>query len=92
MPPRSRRGKATFSRTLRESKRAPFWKTMVMRLRIALMPSSLEGGDLLTIDADGTRIRGEKAHQHAQGHRFAHATAAQNTEGLAAIHIKAHVL
>ena len=51
-----------------------------------------ESCDLLTLDANGARIRLEEAHQHAQRHRFAYAAAAQNAEGLAAIHCEAHVL
>ena len=39
-PPRSRSGKAMFSKTESESKSAPLWKTMVTRLRISFMPSS----------------------------------------------------
>src|SRR5208283_1031427 len=37
----SRRGKATFSPTDKESKRAPFWNTMVTFLRISSSCSSL---------------------------------------------------
>ena len=49
-------------------------------------------GNLLAFDANGALIRLEEAHQHAQGDRLAHAAAAQDAEGLAAIHIEAHVL
>jgi hypothetical protein len=88
-PPRSRNGKATFSRTLSESKRAPFWKTMVTRLRMACMPS-LSSRPVISWPStlDGPGIRLEKAHQQAQSHRFAHAAAAQNAERLAAVHVR----
>jgi hypothetical protein len=44
-----------------------------------------ETGNLLPLDANGTRIRLEEPHQHAQRHRLADAVAAQNAKGLAAI-------
>ena len=47
---------------------------------------------LFALDTDGPGIRLQKTHQHTQGHRLAHAAAAQNAEGLAAIYKKAHVL
>jgi len=41
-PASLRSAKATFSRTLIESNKAPFWKTMVTRLRIGVHPSFIE--------------------------------------------------
>ena len=59
---------------------------------MARISSSLRVGDLLAFDMNRARIGLEKAHQHAQRHRLAHPAAAQNAEGLAAIHREAHVL
>ena len=42
MSPRSRRGKATFSPTVMESKRAPFWKTMETLRRMSWSCFSLK--------------------------------------------------
>jgi hypothetical protein len=50
-----------------------------------------ETGDLLALDANGAGIGLEKAHEHAQGDGFAHAAAAEDAEGLAALDEEADV-
>ncbi len=65
---------------------------MVTRLRMARMPSSLEAGNFLVLDMNGTRIGLEKTHDHAQRHRFADAAAAKNAQRLAALNGKTDLL
>ncbi len=52
----------------------------------------VEAGDLLALEPNRPRIGLEKAHQQAQGHRFAHAAAAQDAQRLSALNLKAHIL
>ena len=51
-----------------------------------------ESVDLFAVDANGTHLRFEKAHQDAQRYRFSHAASAQDAESLSTVDGEAYVV
>src|SRR5208283_4564083 len=56
-----------------------------------LQPCLAQVGDLFAFDPDGSRVRLEKSHQHAEGDRLAYAAAPEDAKSLAAHDRKADV-
>ena len=77
-----------FSATVRESNKAPDWKTIVTFLRIRRSSGSAKSVMSSMGDDDAAAVGLEEAHDVRQGDGFADAAAADDGDRLAGIDVK----
>ena len=87
-----RRGRATFSTHVIESKSVECWKTIAHFFRTGVHPALVLLRDLFAVEPDLARVGVEQAHEVLDEDALADARRADDEEHLAVAHLEAHVV